>query len=150
MRVLRMGGLAAGLLAWAAGCVDVKGGAVELAWRIFAPSGAFCCSSKNPCHAAGAQVVRLHLRPGSCMADELPLHSFACSDVQSSTAFDILPEGTYCITVDAADAAGAAVAVGPGPIFREVTRGEVVELGAIALTVTDAQKCPPDDSQCPE
>ena len=133
-----------------AGCVDVHGGSVELAWELFSPSGSACCPNHDPCKAAGAQLVRVHLHPGGCDAPELaPVSVFTCSTTQGSTQFDI-PAGTYCIEIDAApDTSSAAVATGPGPILRDVSNGNVVELGAVALTVGDINKCPADQNSCP-
>jgi hypothetical protein len=130
------------------GCVDVKGGSVELAWELFSPSGSACCPNRDPCKAAGAQNVRVHLHPGTCDAAELPARLFSCKSTQGATAFDI-PAGSYCIEIDAADGAGNSVASGPGPITRDVSTGDVVELGAVALTVGDVSKCPGDQNSCP-
>jgi hypothetical protein len=131
-----------------AGCVDVHGGSVELAWELFSPSGSACCPNRDPCKAAGAQNVRVHLHPITCDAPEIPARLFSCKSIQGATAFDI-PQGTYCIAIDAADAAGTPVAQGPNPIVRDVMTGDVVELGAVALTVGDGTKCPADQNSCP-
>ena len=131
-----------------AGCVDVRGGSVELAWELFSPSGSACCPNVDPCRAAGAQNVRIHLHPVTCDAAELPPRTFSCKSTQGATAFDI-PQGTYCIQIDAADVNGMAVAQGPAPITRDVITGDVVELGAVALTVGDVTKCPADQNFCP-
>src|SRR5215470_4543325 len=137
------------LLAWA-GCVDVHGGSVELAWELFSPSGSACCPNRDPCRAAGAQVVRVHLHPAACDAPELsPVHTFSCKSTQGATQFDI-PPAIYCIEIDAAaDPTSTAVAIGPGPILRDVSNGNIVELGAVALTIGDVNKCPPDQNFCP-
>jgi hypothetical protein len=133
-----------------AGCVDINGGSVELAWELFSPNGSACCPNADPCRAAGAQLVRVHLRPVSCDAPELlPVHTLGCKSTQGATQFDI-PPGSYCIGVDAApDAQSQAVASGPNPIVRDVTNGNIVELGAVALTVGDLSKCPANQNLCP-
>lgn len=131
-----------------AGCVDVHGGSVELAWELFSPAGSACCPNRDPCKAAGAQNVRVHLHPIGCDTAEIPPRLFSCKSTQGATALDI-PQGTYCIEIDAADAAGVAVAQGPGPITRDISTGNVVELGAVALTVGDGSKCPADQNSCP-
>src|SRR5262249_33604540 len=133
-----------------AGCVDVHGGSVELAWELFSPSGSACCPNHDPCKAAGAQVVRLHLHPVECASAELvPPRTFTCKSTQGATQFDI-PNGTYCMEIDAAaDLTSLAVAVGPGPIVRDVSNGNIVELGAIDLTVGDSNKCPANQDFCP-
>jgi len=132
-----------------AGCVDVHGGSVELAWELFSPSGSACCPNHDPCRAAGAQRVRVHLHPVACDAAEIPVHTFACNNTQGATQFDI-PRGTYCIVIDAAaDITSTAVATGPGPILRDVSDGNIVEIGAVALTVGDSSKCPGDQNLCP-
>jgi hypothetical protein len=136
------------LCAGGAGCVEIHGGSVELAWELFTPAGLACCPNKDPCKAAGAGTVRVHLQPNQCNTAELPARRFGCSAVQGATQFDI-PNGTYCITVDATNAADVAVAVGPSPILRDVTSGNVVELGAVALTVIGPNQCSTDDSLCP-
>jgi len=124
-------------------CVDVHGGAVDLSWTIFGPNGQACCPNGNFCKAAGAGVrVRVQLRQKTCEAPSTD-RFFACELVQGATAFDISPDDTYCIAVDAIDQNGAVVATGPGPVLRDVVRGDVVELGAVALTVS---QCP---SPCP-
>jgi len=131
------------------GCVDVHGGSVELAWELFSPSGSACCPNHDPCRAAGAQLVRLHLHPVACNAPEItPVRTFACNTTQGATQFDI-PPGVYCIDVDAAaDPSSVAVANGPGPILRDVSNGNIVEIGAVALTVGDVTKCPGDQNLC--
>src|SRR5262245_44874339 len=98
-----------------AGCVDVNGGSVELAWELFSPSGSACCPNADPCRAAGAERVRVHLHPGACDVTEIPVHTFSCKSTQGATQFDI-PPGFYCIEIDAAaDITSPAVASGPGP-----------------------------------
>ena len=125
------------------GCVDVHGGAIDLSWTIFAPNGQACCPNGDFCRAAGEGVrVRVRLHPDTCSTPPVD-RFFACPLVQGATAFDIFPDGAYCIAVDAIDATGAVVATGPGPVIRDIVRGDVVELGAVALTVS---QCP---SPCP-
>jgi hypothetical protein len=139
-----------GALVWlATGCVDIRGGAVELAWQLFTQAGSACCSdAAAACQATGASSVRVHLFPDGCQGSELPVHNFSCGSNQGASAFDI-PPASYCIVVDAADAAENPVATGPGPVVRDFLRGDVVELGAVALTVNDPSRCPADSNQCP-
>src|SRR5215831_19489903 len=124
-------------------CVDIHGGAVDLSWTIFGPNGQACCPNGNFCKAAGDGVrVRVQLHRDTCETESTD-RLFACEIVQGATPFDISPDGTYCIAVDAIDQTGAVVATGPGPVLRDIARGDVVELGAVALTVSE---CP---SPCP-
>jgi hypothetical protein len=132
-------------------CAPVHGGAIELAWALFAPGGSRgCCLSDvaGGCKAAAARSVRVHLYASGCTGAEQPVHIFDCQLVQGATKLDVAP-GRYCIAVDAIDAASAVVALGPPPIVRDVADGEVVELGAVALTVADPSRCPIDDDHCP-
>jgi len=123
-------------LLFCAGCVDIKGGAIDLAWTIFGPNGQACCPDGNFCKvAARMATVRVNLFLGACRSGAPDQQrSFPCPSVQGASQFDI-PPGTYCIQVCAVDETGNQVANGPGPILRDVIEGDVVELGAVALTV---------------
>jgi hypothetical protein len=118
-------------------CVDINGGAVELAWALFGSGGRQCCNEDNPCLAAQVDEVWLRLQPisASGTASASLDFPFACNLNQSATNF-VIPEGRYRITVDARNTQHpACLASGPAPIEREIHRGEVAELGALALTV---------------
>jgi hypothetical protein len=139
---LRLCGGFALLAASTSACVDVHGGALDLSWQLFGQNGHACTGDLGPCQAIGADSVRVQLYPISCDPAQAHLiRSFGCPQQQGTTRFDV-PVGTYCIAVDATDANNAVVAQGPAPVLRDVENGEVVELGAFALTAAGTHSCP--------
>jgi hypothetical protein len=135
------------LAALGMGCVDIHGGAVEVAWAIYASTGRACCPNGDFCRAAQATTVTAHLHPETCAGAELT-RGFPCHRGEAASGFDI-PPGLYCITIDAVDTQGQVIARGPAPLLRQISTGDVSELGAVALTLVDDSRCPLSDEQCP-
>ena len=122
----------------AQGCVDVRGGAVELSWTIRTEEG-------GSCSCARAEIDRIELlatpcdlleSDGTCVGS--PQHrnawTWSCQESHGTTLFDI-PEGRWGFKIEAFTMndlpAEAAV---PPPIVRDVVTGEVAMLDALLIT----------------
>jgi hypothetical protein len=130
-----------------AGCVDVNGGAVEVAWAIFAKDG----RAINDCACANPAIgyVRLNLvsepPPGSEPCAGTNSCRFACSRRIGATPF-MIPPGPYLMSVvpvglDGGDIAPADVK-SPPAVSRFVVTGQPTELEAFMLeSTTCADRC---------
>lgn len=133
-------GIAFAAVLWSGSCVDIRGGAIELAWQLYRRDGITCCPDGNYCMQSGVRDILVHLEPVTGSRGLTPLDRvFACGQTQATTRFDI-PPGRYQITV-AGQCANQSIALGPGPAERDIRNGEVTGLGAIALTVDSVDVC---------
>jgi hypothetical protein len=129
------------------GCVDVNGGAVEVAWAIFARDGRAItdCTCADP--AIG--YVRLELvsdpPPGNQPCAGTNSCRFACNRKVGATPF-MIPPGRYLMSVvpvglDGADIPATSVKV-PPPVSRFVVTGQPTELEAFMLESANcADRC---------
>lgn len=139
------------------GCTDVKGGAVELSWKLRAAAGAteafVTCNSTGELLDSNGQLledglltqIRLHWQsetgdPGSA--------SFQCSASHGVTTFIVSP-GTTLLWLRPVCGTGAAsfepddndgTYTAPAPAQRTVIAGDTVSLGAVEL-VLQVSKC---------
>jgi hypothetical protein len=142
----------AALAAVGAGCVEVKGGAVEIFWAVYSKSGAAItdCGCAEPPIA----TVRLVLvGRGGRIEGNTPCAGqaqcdFPCRRDTGSTAFDIPPtEGaeSYQISVVAVDSTGAEIpndlVTTPAPILRTVVAGQATETEALQLVAGCRAEC---------
>jgi len=127
-------GILAGL---APGCLEVSGGAVEIAWVLRNDSrGAADCADADP----DLETLRLSIVPAVgdatdlCAAGEVKGCQFSCREGTGSgiTAFAVPPGDYYLglvpLTVDGTPLAADRVAV-PPPVRRTLRNGELCDLG---------------------
>ncbi|MFH0902844.1 MAG: hypothetical protein V2A73_19620 [Pseudomonadota bacterium] len=136
----------------ATSCVDVHGGAVELSWVMRRPDG-----EQTECVDWGLTGVRLELMQ---VVDEKPnekpnekpdggdqrqtryrptsREGWPCELGRASSRFDV-PPGSWALRLivlcDAADGGPPTSVRVPDSVVREFVDGEVVELGALLITV---------------
>lgn len=147
------------------GCDSVRGGAVELSWKLRPTSSALPdkfvdCDPGNPIADGRGSVtqIRLHWRvpvQGALIEDSA---AWPCRDNHGVTGFD-LPAGTAdlwitpeCVgTGDAAVAASPDTYVAPATVQRMVSVGNTVSLGAVELVVSVSycQNADPPDLRAP-
>lgn len=136
-------------------CVEIDGGAVEVAWGLFAKDGRAIndCSCAVPLVPADAETpiafVRLDLvsddgtdaRP--CAAGVRDCR-FACGRKIGATPF-MIPPGSYLMSVVPVDASGADFPAGaidsPPAELRSVVRGQPTQLDAFMLQARCAARC---------
>ncbi len=151
-------------------CVDINGGAVEVAWTIIDPDGNEGGPAVLPCDDDSARIERVRLiatpcnevtttgaccesltGAGECVAP-VPVHTgggWECGPGRGATNFDI-PAGRYAFRIEvecAPDDQGNRdpdpdVRV-PDPVIREVFEGDIVNLKAqmIALPTGTGAAC---------
>jgi hypothetical protein len=123
--------LAAGLpLALAGGCVDVNGGAVEVAWTIKDSTARVV-----DCESAGVTAMQLC---GTPLAGGAPVcNQWACDEHYGATAFEI-PEGTYAFLLTPICRLADSHVVGqvPPPLVRQIRSGDVASLDALLVVGT--------------
>jgi hypothetical protein len=136
------------LLLLAGGCVEIRGGAVEVSWVVRSSTGAAItdCSCAFPPIA----TVRLSLVgnlgsicDGKAQCDFCEGQAqcnFPCQRQTGSTAFDIPPTPpgeSYQISLSAVDSSGNSIAptdvMAPAPILRTVVAGQPTETEAFQL-----------------
>jgi hypothetical protein len=136
----------AAALGASAGCVDISGGAVEIAWVIRGTDQkAAECGDANPDIAE----LRLSVVPVAndatdlCAAGAVKGCHFDCSGDNGSgiTAFAV-PAGDYylglvAVSADGTDLPPERVAV-PPPLPRTIQRGEVSDLGVWQVVILEA------------
>ena len=129
----------------ASGCVEIHGGAIEVAWVIFDPGGRAIrdCTCTEPAIAE----VRLDLAStadGSNPCASSPFCRFACSRQTGSTPFNV-PPGEYAMSLTALGADGSELTTlgsnSPPPILRPVDRGQPTELDAISIQAPCSDLC---------
>ncbi|MES1171866.1 MAG: hypothetical protein ABUL77_01405 [Bacteroidota bacterium] len=121
-----------------AGCVSIDGGAVEVAWSIFAPDG----RAINDCGCTDPAVASLRLNlvsdpdGASQPCAGLAACRFACDRKIGATPF-IIPPGQYLISLVAVDQEGADIpatsVLTPPPQSRSIVRGQPTELEAFMI-----------------
>ena len=139
------------------GCTDVKGGAVELSWKLRAAAGA--TEAFVSCNSVGELLdsqghlfedglltrIRLHWQPATGDASSA---DFQCSASHGVTTF-VVPPGDNLLWVRPVCGTGAAsfepddndgTYVAPAPAQRTVIAGDTVSLGAVEL-VLQVSKC---------
>jgi hypothetical protein len=131
-------------------CVEVEGGAVELAWVLRTPLG----HAVSSCECANPPIkwVRLRLagRSGAVLGTDpcagRDACRFACKGSNGTTPLDI-PEGEYDISVEPLDASGGLITredgtrATPEPITRTVSWGQSVDMGAVQIVTACAERC---------
>jgi hypothetical protein len=142
------------ILPWAASCVKVDGGAVEVSWVLQTFDG----RSISDCTCSDPEVSRVRLvvarvdEMGAVGADAcagVASCEFPCRRGTGATQFDI-PPGVYAISLapiggngqpligGAAATSGVAV---PAPILRTVVFGQPTELDAFSIQSSCAAVC---------
>jgi hypothetical protein len=133
--------LALGIMTMTA-CVNVEGGAVELAWTIHDSQ----TGQPVSCSQSGIGQVVLHIDSPSVM--EHSARKFACDQNRGSSFFDITPSPTTSFAIDVRcddttqATPNAMLYLVPQPIVREVTSGEMTDLDVLLITVPPTGKCP--------
>lgn len=140
----------AGLLLCGAACVDVAGGAVEVSWKVFSPSGRECPEEGSRCEAGRiASVViraqRLDAPDGGAPAPGLESREFRCEAQTGSTEFS-LPDGRYALSLSVKPR-GLCGAVDcrftvPPPIVKDVRYSQVTQMGLLQIVSENAPTCP--------
>jgi len=146
--------VAAVLLTSGAGCVDINGGSVEVAWGVFAKDGRAIndCACAVPLTPPEAETplayVRLHLVSDSDPADQPCAGNddcrFSCNRKIGATPF-MVPPGRYLMSLIPVDASGDDLAAGavdsPPAELRSVVKGQPTELDAFMLQARCATRC---------
>ncbi len=139
-------GLALPALLAPAGCVDINGGAVEVAWAVFTRDGR--AISDCACADPSIAYVRLNLVSEAAAAAQpctgLDACRFGCNRKIGATPFMIQP-GRYLMSLVAVGADGADLADGvvesPAPQSRDVVFGQPTELEAYTLHTNCSMQC---------
>jgi hypothetical protein len=144
------------LLPWAAACVKVDGGAVEVSWVLQTFDG----RSISDCSCADPEVSRVRLvvaqtdgsgAVGSDACAGMATCEFGCRRGTGATHFDI-PPGLYAISLApigsdghplalAAGLSGTGGVAVPAPILRTVVFGQPTELDALSIQTSCAAVC---------
>jgi hypothetical protein len=123
------------------GCVEIKGGAVEVSWVVHANGRAITdCGCSDPV----ISKVRIQLEgrggaiEGTRPCDGRPECEFSCQRQTGATPFDIpVTHGdeTYAVSVIAVGPAGndLPAVMTPPPILRTVLKGQPTEVNAFLL-----------------
>jgi hypothetical protein len=145
------------------GCVDINGGAVEVAWTVIDPNGDGGRPARLSCE--DQRIARVYLvgmrcdergpsgeccaslDSGVCTTEEVPdFGKWDCDRLRGTTGFDI-PTGTWALGLRAEcqpDENGvrreADVRV-PDPIVRDIVEGEVAQLDALMIAVPGGTAC---------
>jgi hypothetical protein len=132
----------------------VSGGAVEVAWRLFGPSGRAC--EGDACENTAVTEVRLCARPldgtpaGTTIDADGCLEGgefvYACKDGEGTTRFDV-PAARYALTVDVRPTTVAAST--PPPLVRDVRKGAITQLGVMQIVVRSPQLDQDGKPRCP-
>jgi hypothetical protein len=147
-------GFSLSAIAASAGCVSVNGGAVEVAWMIFARDGRAItdCACADPAIA----YVRLNLvsdsDPDSQPCAGLDSCRFSCGRQVGATPFMIAP-GQYLMSLVPIGSDGVDLPSGsvesPAPESRSVVLGQPTELEAFMLKANCASRCNSSDVNLP-
>jgi len=137
--------LCTGLVLWCAlgglaGCPQIDGGAVEVAWIVRrSDNNAGACDHGWLSEQYHIDRIRLRVVPEGdpnldlCDGvDRLSVCEFTCEDGGGATAFDI-PPGTYFfdlvpLTADGSTIPASVVAL-PAPLRRTIVEGDITDLG---------------------
>jgi hypothetical protein len=141
----------------AAGCVDVRGGSIEVPWAIFAHDGRGVindCSCADPTIAA----VRLALAapvgapPVADPCEGVAGCQFACGRKIGATPF-FIPPGSYQISIEPIGADGTPIPMNlvatTSSMPAQVVFGQPSELDAFEIDAACAPSCHGDDITVP-
>jgi hypothetical protein len=139
------------------GCDSVRGGAVELSWKLRPASSRLsekfvdCDPGSDEPGRGPVTQIRLHWQVpvGDTLVEGS--ESWTCQDNHGATGFD-LPEGTADLQITPECGKGSNVTeavantyIAPATLQRAVTLGDTVSLGAVELVVAvsdcDTQPC---------
>ena len=143
----------------ALGCVSIDGGAVEASWQVTTQDGRTitdCGCTCSPIAKIRFQLLPVSADGGSddpCAGRSTC--AFSCNQQSGATRFDI-PPGTYAISLvpvgeDGNDitnggAGTCSAKSGVAPEVREVIKGRVTQLNAMAIIADCAAECGGSDS----
>jgi hypothetical protein len=118
-----------------AACLEIDGGAVEVAWVLRSyDEKALRCREAEPPIARIRLVVTPFGSPDEdlCAAGTLVQCAFECEGGVGTSAFDI-PPGDYLFSLQAETEDGSPLGPGevvvPAPLLRSIVRGEITDLG---------------------
>jgi hypothetical protein len=131
------------------GCTDVKGGAVELSWKLRAAAAAAdtfvaCASDGTLTDSSGRVLEDGHLTDIrlSWQGSASGFLDFDCSTSHAVTTF-IVPPGDTLLAVTPVCEGGvepdSSTFVAPAPEQRSVIKGDTVSLGAVEIVVQVSQ-----------
>lgn len=130
-----------------AACVQIDGGAVEVAWTVFAEDGR---GTINDCACADPGIAFVQLRlagPPDNPAQADPCENvaacrFSCGRDMGATPF-IIPPGAYLVSIQPQlpDGTVSPTAMVPDPILSQVVKGVPAELGALEIQAPCAPRC---------
>ncbi len=138
------------LLSCGVACVDVSGGAVEVSWKVFSPSGSECPEEGSRCQAGGVATVviraqRLDTPDGGAGSPVLESREFRCEAQTGSTDFNLV-DGRYALSL-ALKPRGPCGAVDcrftvPPPIVKDVRYSQVTQMGLLEIISENSPRCP--------
>lgn len=129
-------------------CVDVEGGAVEVAWKVFGPGGRSECPD-NPSRCEAGRVARVAVEATRVDAPEgeaaTPVRrEFECDAGTGSTLFN-LPAGRYSVRLvvtTAGDCGGMPCrATVPPPLVADVEHGKVSQMKLLQIVAENSPDC---------
>lgn len=140
----------------ALGCVSIDGGAVEASWTVMTHDGRTITDCG--CTCSPIVKIRLQLLPVSGGSDPCAGRStceFSCNQQGGATRFDI-PPGSYAMAlvpvgeggddITNGEAGSCRASGGVDPVVRDVVRGRVTQLDAMAIFADCAAECGGSDS----
>ena len=125
------------------GCVDVNGGAVELSWRVVEVENGMLSQCVEPTMRWKLTTMQLHGRRLSCGGDAaecdcvLPA-PWDCEVGHGSTRFQFAA-GDWAFEVSVGYEDTPPIVRVPDPIVRQITDGQVAQLGALLVLVGEGQ-----------
>jgi hypothetical protein len=136
------------------GCVEIHGGAIEVAWVIFDPGG----RAIRDCACTEPPISQVRLDLASTTDGSNPCASasscrFTCTHQTGSTPFEI-PPGEYTMSLTALGADGSALGTALGfrstpPTLWPVVRGQPTEVDAVAIEAPCSDLCNGQSSTSP-
>lgn len=122
----------------ATGCTDVKGGAVELSWKLRAASGStqtFLSCNVGLSGTGRVTEIRLDWDVDTTSGLQQGSRQWRCEDDHGVTGFE-LPEGQALLRISpicASTAAAPETYTAPAPEQRKVIAGNTISLGGVEL-----------------
>lgn len=136
----------ASVLGAGASCVEIHGGAIEVAWVIFAPGG----RAIRDCACAEPPIAEVRLELASTSDGSNPCAGasscrFPCAQQTGSTPFNI-PPGDYSMRLTAMGGDGSDLGAAQGfrstpPTLWPVVRGQPTELDALTIEAPCSAAC---------
>lgn len=132
---------------WLAGCVEVDGGAIEVGWEI-RHADPQMENRRLSCLDSNFIAVRLVLEETSGTVGD-PCEQYSCGE-ENCCRFDCepevgitgfyIPDGVYKMSIQPIDVEGkepseAQGIIVPAPVVREVTKGDITNLGVNLIIV---------------